>query len=84
MDQKLLFLINREWTGAVLDRVMTVASSSALWTVPLVALVLAVLVLGGFRGRALVVVALLAVALYDAIVGQLDQKGSRAAAAASD
>ena len=74
MDQKLLFLINREWTGPVLDRVMTVASSAALWKVPLVLLVLAVLVRGGFRARAFVVVALLAVVLGDSVAGYAIKK----------
>ena len=74
MDQKLLFLINREWTGPVLDRVMVVASSSALWMVPLVVLVLAVLVRGGFRGRVFVVVALLAFALCDSVAGRTIKK----------
>jgi undecaprenyl-diphosphatase len=69
MDQKLLFLINREWTSPVLDHVMAIASSSALWTVPLAVLVLAVLVRGGFRGRAFVVVALLAFVLCDSVAG---------------
>ena len=69
MDQKLLFLINREWTGPVLDRVMTAASSSALWTVPFVLLLLAVIVRGGFRARAFVAVALLAVVLCDSVAG---------------
>ena len=65
MDQKLLFLINREWTAPILDRVMTAASSAALWKVPLVLLVLAVIARGGFRARVFVVVALLAVVLGD-------------------
>ena len=69
MDQKLLFLINREWTGPVLDRVMTAASSSSLWTVPFVLLVIAVLVRGGFRARAFTAVVLLAVVLCDSVAG---------------
>ena len=69
MDQKLLFLINREWTGPVLDRVMTAVSSSSLWTVPLVVLALAVIARGGFRARAFTIVALLAVLLCDNVAG---------------
>lgn len=69
MDLKLLFLINREWTGPVLDRVMTAASSSALWTVPIAVLVLTVIVRGGFRARAFAVVVLLAVVLCDTVAG---------------
>ena len=69
MDQKLLFLINREWTGPVLDRVMTAMSSSALWKWPLVLLVLAVIWRGGFRARAFLAVVLLAVVLCDSVGG---------------
>ena len=69
MDQKLLFLINREWTGPVLDRVMTAVSSSALWKWPFVALLIAVLVRGGFRARAFTAVALVAVLLCDSVAG---------------
>ena len=69
MDQKLLFLINREWTGPVLDRVMVMVSSSALWNVPLALLAVAVLVRGGFRARAFTVTVLLAVLLCDSVVG---------------
>ena len=69
MDLKLLFLINREWTGPVLDRVMTAISSSSLWIVPFVLLVVAVLVRGGFRARAFTAVVLLAVVLCDSVAG---------------
>ena len=69
MDKQLLFLINREWTGPVLDRVMTAASSSSLWTVPFVLLALAVILRGGFRARAFVAVVLLAVAMCDSVAG---------------
>jgi undecaprenyl-diphosphatase len=69
MDQKLLFLINREWIGPVLDRVMTAVSSSALWKWPFVALLIAVLVRGGFRARAFTAVALVAVLLCDSVAG---------------
>lgn len=69
MDQKLLFLINREWTGPVLDRVMTAASSASLWTLPFALLALAVILRGGFRARAFIVIALLAVLLCDSVAG---------------
>ena len=69
MDQKLLFLINHEWTGPVLDRVMTAASSAALWKWPMIILLLAVLVRGGFRARAFVAVAVFAVLLCDSVAG---------------
>jgi undecaprenyl-diphosphatase len=49
---------------------MTAMSSSALWLVPLLLLGLAVIVRGGFRARAFVVVALLAVVLSDSVVNK--------------
>ncbi len=69
MDQKLLFLINHEWTGPVLDRVMAVASSTALWAVPIALLVLAVVARGGFRARAFIAIGVVAVALSDGVFG---------------
>lgn len=69
MDQKLLFLINREWTGPGLDRLMCIVTSSALWTVPLVLFALAVLVRGGFRARAFCAVVLVAFVLSDSVAG---------------
>lgn len=74
MDQKLLFLINREWTGPVLDRWMAVMSSSALWSVPLGILSAVVLLAGGFRARAFVVVMLLAFVVNDGVVGSSIKK----------
>jgi undecaprenyl-diphosphatase len=46
-----------------------VVSSAALWKVPLILLVLAVIVRGGFRARTFLGVALLAVLLCDAVAG---------------
>jgi undecaprenyl-diphosphatase len=69
MDQKLLFLINREWTNPVLDRLMALMSSTAFWSVPLGILAVIVLAFGGFRARAFVVVLLLAFVVNDAVVG---------------
>lgn len=69
MEQKLLFLINHEWTSPALDRLMAVASSAALWAVPLAVAVLALVIWGGFKGRAFLAVALVALALNDGVVG---------------
>jgi hypothetical protein len=49
MDQKLLFLINRQWTSEALDWVMVIASSLDLWLWPMIVLVLATWWRGGFR-----------------------------------
>jgi undecaprenyl-diphosphatase len=70
MDQQLLFLINREWTSPAMDYAMAVASSFALWKVPLVVLVLLVLWRGGFRARAMAVVLGVSVGVCDGVVAQ--------------
>jgi undecaprenyl-diphosphatase len=69
MDQKLLFLINREWTHPVLDWLMAVMSSASLWSAPLAILAAIVFLRGAFRARAFVVVLLLAFTVSDAVVG---------------
>lgn len=48
---------------------MAVISSSALWSVPLAILVVAILLKGGFRARAFLGVALLAFVMSDAVFG---------------
>jgi undecaprenyl-diphosphatase len=75
MDQKFLFLINREWAHPALDRLMAIMSSAAVWMVPLIIAGVATLIWGGFRGRAYVIVALLAFAVTDGVVGRLVKKG---------
>jgi undecaprenyl-diphosphatase len=68
LDEKLLLLINREWTSPALDRLMAIASSWDAW-LPLFFLIGAVLLVrGGFRVRAFVLVALLVVAVNDGII----------------
>ena len=70
MDEKLLFLINREWTSPVLDKVMAAASSFDAWLPLMVVLILLLIIKGGFRGRAFVVTAALAVAVSDGLVSK--------------
>jgi undecaprenyl-diphosphatase len=71
MDQKLLFLINREWTSPALDRLMAIMSSSAFWMIPLVITGVAALIWGGFRARTFVLLALIAFGLNDGVVGRI-------------
>lgn len=68
MEQQLLLLINREWTGAALDRVMAVLSSFDFWLAPLGLAVAAMLVFGGFKMRAMLVTLGLIVAVSDGVV----------------
>jgi undecaprenyl-diphosphatase len=70
MDQKLLFLINREWTSTGLDKFMAAASSFGLWFWPLVLLGMLVWVRGGFTARALVVTLAIVIAINDGLVAK--------------
>jgi undecaprenyl-diphosphatase len=71
MDQKLLFLINRDWTTSLLDRLMAVMSSGAFWGVPLGIIAVCAAIWGGFQGRVFVVVALLSFAMTDGVIGRI-------------
>jgi membrane-associated phospholipid phosphatase len=68
MDQKLLLLINREWTSPALDRVMAIFSSFDFWTPFLLLGVLCLAWRGGFRGRAFLLAAALSAGLSDGAI----------------
>lgn len=68
MDQQLLFLINRTWTPPALDRVMAAASSFDLWWPILLIALLAMVIWGSFRLRAMLLAIGLAVGITDALV----------------
>ncbi len=70
MDQKLLFLINRQWTGPVLDRFMALVSSFDAWTPPLIVLIVLVLWRGGFRARVFILSTALIVGINDGLVSR--------------
>jgi undecaprenyl-diphosphatase len=70
MDEKLLLLINRDWTHPALDRVMALASNFAAWVPVLVVVGLVVLWRGSFRARAFLIVAGLAVGVNDGLVAK--------------
>ena len=70
MDQKLLFLINREWTGPVLDRFMALMSSLPAWMPLLVIAGVLALWRGGFRARAFVLTAGLIVGINDGVIAK--------------
>jgi undecaprenyl-diphosphatase len=69
MEDKLLTLINRDWTSPALDRVMAVMSSLNFWLIPIILVVLAAAVRGGFRARAMLVVLALTVLISDSLIG---------------
>jgi undecaprenyl-diphosphatase len=68
LDEKLLLLINHQWTNSALDRVMAIVSSLDVW-MPFLVLGAAVAVWrGDFRVRAFIIVAGLLVAVNDGFV----------------
>ena len=74
MDEKLLLLINREWTHPALDRVMAAVSSFDVWS-PFVAIAaLALLIKGSFRMRAFLVVAGIVIGFNDGIVSRITKR----------
>lgn len=70
MDQKLLFLINREWTGPLLDRLMALVSSFPAWTPLAVLAIVCTLWRGGFRAHAFILTAGLIVGINDGLVAK--------------
>lgn len=68
MDQKLLFLINREWTSAAADRLMALVSSWDVWLPIAAILIIWLLVKGPFKARAFVVTVGLIVGINDGVV----------------
>ena len=69
MDQRLFFLINRDWTCPALDRIMAAASSLDLWLPFLIVLVVAVLWRGRTRARWFLLCLWLTLAINDALIG---------------
>ena len=70
MDQKLLFLINRQWTNAGLDWFMGAISCFAAWVPVFLVLILFLLIKGGFKVRAFLVTAALIVGINDGFVSK--------------
>jgi undecaprenyl-diphosphatase len=70
MDEKLLLLINRDWTSPTLDRVMAGASSFDAWTPIIVILILFLIVRGSFKMRAFLITAGLLVAISDGVISK--------------
>jgi len=69
MEEKLLILINRDWTSPALDWVMAVMSSLNFWAIPIIVTVAAVAIWGGFRARAMLIVLALTIFISDTIIG---------------
>jgi undecaprenyl-diphosphatase len=71
MDQSLFHLINEEWTSPALDSLMAALSNGEIWKPLFIAITLAALLFGGFRGRAFIVCLLLALAITDPVTAKL-------------
>jgi undecaprenyl-diphosphatase len=69
MEEKLLTLINRDWTSPALDTLMAVMSSIRFWAVPLIVLAAYLAIYGRFRARAMLVVLILTIIVSDSLVG---------------
>jgi undecaprenyl-diphosphatase len=69
MEEKLLTLINRDWTSPVLDGLMAVMSSINFWAIPLIVLGAYLAIYGRFRARAMLVVLILTILVSDSLVG---------------
>jgi membrane-associated phospholipid phosphatase len=71
MDTLLLFLINKQWTNPVLDRLMAICSNFDLWR-PILFICAALLFWrGGFRWRSFLIVTLITIGFTDGIVTQV-------------
>lgn len=70
MDQKLLFLINRQWTGPALDRFMWVVSNFDIWVPLFIVLILLALWRGGFRTRSFILCTAIIVGVNDGLVSR--------------
>jgi undecaprenyl-diphosphatase len=68
MDERLFVLINRQWTGPALDRIMAAASSIDLWAPFLILLVLLVAWMGGRRARMFLLAVGVLLAIGDGLV----------------
>ena len=70
MDEKLLLLINRQWTCPALDRAMAAASSFDAWAPLIAVLIVVLLVRGNFRMRAFLITAGLLVGISDGVISK--------------
>jgi undecaprenyl-diphosphatase len=70
MDEKLLLLINRDWTSPALDRLMAAASSFDAWWPIIAVLAIVLAIRGDFLLRAFLGTAVLLVAVNDGVVSK--------------
>src|SRR5712691_10703975 len=71
MDQTLFHLINEHWTHPALDLFMAALSNVEIWRPLLIAVIIFMLVFGGFRGRACICCLLLTLLVSEQVTGFL-------------
>jgi undecaprenyl-diphosphatase len=71
MDTLLLFLINKQWTNPVLDRLMAICSDFDLWRPVILVAALLLFWRGGFRWRSVLIVTLITIGFTDGIFTQV-------------
>ncbi|MDQ2659911.1 MAG: phosphatase PAP2 family protein [Verrucomicrobiota bacterium] len=74
MDHALFHLINEQWTSPALDLFMAALSDLQVWLPLIIVLVLALLIFGGFRGRAFIICLSLTLIFSEAAVVQTIKK----------
>jgi undecaprenyl-diphosphatase len=68
MDQVVFHLVNEQWTNPALDLFMAALSNVEIWKPLFVGIALYAVIFGGFKGRAFVFSALLALAISDQLL----------------
>ena len=71
MDQTLLHLINQKWTSPMLDLFMAAISASEIWKPFFAIIFLAVLIFGGFKARACVLLLVICLLITEQVTGAL-------------
>lgn len=67
MDQAIFHLVNGRWTSPALDLFMAAISNIEIWKPLLILVAIALLVFGGFKGRAFIVCLLISLAIAEQV-----------------
>jgi undecaprenyl-diphosphatase len=71
VDQAIFHLINERWTNPVLDLFMAAISNIEIWKPLLIAIVVFVLIVGGFKARACILCMLICLVVAEQVTGAL-------------
>ena len=71
MDQAIFHLINETWTNPVLDLFMAAISNVEIWKPLLILIALALLIFGGFKGRAFIFCLLVSLLIAEQVTNAL-------------